>query len=175
MRVLLIGGTSNVGKSTVARVLARRLRFEYVSTDRLGRHPGRPWPDPPAHVVEHYRSLTTGELLDELLAHYARMQPRIEELVAQSAGLVLEGSGVWPPYVTAPAVWLTADEALITTRIHDSSQYTALPADRRHLVDKFVARSLAYQTRLLTHAPPSLDVTKPRTPDELANELLNLC
>ncbi|MFF0270202.1 shikimate kinase [Kribbella sp. NPDC004536] len=175
MRVLLIGGTSNVGKSTVAQVLAQRLAFSYVSTDQLGRHPGRPWPDPPAHVTEHYRSLTASELLDALLAHYTRMQPRVQELVAQSTGLVLEGSGVWPPYVTAPAVWLTADEALITTRIHTSSQYAALTPDRRHLVDKFVARTLAYQAKLLTHTVPHVDVTNPRTPDELADEVLSLC
>lgn len=174
MRVLLIGGTSNVGKSTVAQLLARRLGFSYVSTDQLGRHPGRPWPDPPAHVVEHYRSMTTDQLLDALLAHYARMQPRVEELVTQSNGLVLEGSGVWPPYVTAPAVWLTADEDLIANRIHRSSGYAALSADRRHLVDKFVARSLAYQAQLLTHDIPSVDVTRPRTPEQLAEEVLNL-
>jgi DNA polymerase III delta prime subunit len=127
VRVLLIGGTSSVGKSTVAQVLARRLGFEHISTDQLGRHPGRPWPDPPAHVVQHNRSLSTTELVDALLAHYARMQPPIEELVTQSTRLVLEGSGVWPPYVTAPAVWLTAADDLITTRIHRSSGYAALP------------------------------------------------
>ncbi len=179
MRVLLIGGTSHVGKSTVAQVIAGRLGFEYVSTDKLARHPGRPWPEPLPHVVEHYRSQTASELVDALLAHYARMQPRIEELVAQSTGVVLEGSGVWPPYVarlTAQAVWLTADEEVLTARIHSSSRYDALPADGRHLVDKFVARTVGYQTRMLDELNRlglmHLDVTTPRSPDQLADELL---
>ncbi|WP_202872553.1 hypothetical protein [Kribbella soli] len=85
VRVVLVGGTSNVGKSTVAQVLAGRLGFDYLSTDKLGRHPGRPWATPnhevPAHVVEHYRSFTGEQLVDALLAHYERMWPRIEELV----------------------------------------------------------------------------------------------
>jgi 2-phosphoglycerate kinase len=45
-RVVLIGGTSNVGKSTVAQAVAERLGFEYLSTDELARHPGRPWRTP---------------------------------------------------------------------------------------------------------------------------------
>jgi 2-phosphoglycerate kinase len=42
VRVLLIGGTSNVGKSTVAQAVAKKLGFEVLSTDKLARHPGRP-------------------------------------------------------------------------------------------------------------------------------------
>ncbi|GAA1596738.1 hypothetical protein GCM10009804_61550 [Kribbella hippodromi] len=164
VRVLLIGGTSNAGKSTVAQVIARRLGYEYVSTDRLGRHPGRPWTtteqDVPEHVVEHYRSLTEVQLVEALLKHYERMWPRVEELIsthtpAPGVGLLLEGSGVWPEYVVrlgAPytaAVWLTADKRVLADRIHDTSRYDELTADRRLLVDKFLARSLDYQSAML--------------------------
>ncbi|WP_350277671.1 hypothetical protein [Kribbella sp. HUAS MG21] len=57
----------------MARAVADRLGFEYVSTDKLGRHPGRPWAKPgrevPAHVAEHYRSHGSAELVDALLEH----------------------------------------------------------------------------------------------------------
>ena len=46
LRVVLIGGTSNTGKSSVAQVVAERLEFAYRSTDGLARHPGRPWRTP---------------------------------------------------------------------------------------------------------------------------------
>ncbi|WP_202873703.1 hypothetical protein [Kribbella speibonae] len=163
-------------------MIARRLGFDYVSTDKLGRHPGRPWGGVPPHVVEHYRSLTSSQLVDALLEHYQRMWPRIEELARTTAGLVLEGSGVWPAYVaelTTPyttAVWLSAHEDLLAARMHVSSGYDDLPDEDRHLVDKFLARSLAYQTRMLTLvdqlALPHLDVTVPRSPDHLADEIL---
>ena len=42
-RILLIGGTSHVGKSTLAQLLALKLGWNYRSTDKLARHPGRPW------------------------------------------------------------------------------------------------------------------------------------
>ncbi|GAA3586053.1 hypothetical protein GCM10022222_83330 [Amycolatopsis ultiminotia] len=158
MRVVLIGGTSNVGKSTAARQLAVRLGFAYQSTDHLARHPGRPWRTPdrevPPHVVEHYATLTVDELLDSVHAHYARLWPRIEELITTHPGLVLEGSALWPVPVSAldlpdvAAVWLTADEAVLRARIHGAAGYAELLAHERFLVDQFLARTVRFQERL---------------------------
>ncbi|KPI20248.1 hypothetical protein OK074_7590 [Actinobacteria bacterium OK074] len=125
VRVVLIGGTSHAGKTTVGVEIARRLGYEYRSTDGLARHPGRPWRteaggEVPAHVAEHYRTLCTEELITSVLDHYGRLWPRIEELVtgrvyglvtgreyddggadalAVVPGLVLEGSALWPERV----------------------------------------------------------------------------
>ncbi|MFD7158858.1 AAA family ATPase [Kribbella sp. NPDC059898] len=185
MRVLLIGGTSNVGKSTAAEALAARLGFTYVSTDRLGRHPGRPWGDVPAHVVEHYRSHDAGALIDGLLAHYERMWPRIEELVTAHAvdgpGLVLEGSGVWPEYVrrlTTPytsAVWLTASEQVLTSRIQQASGYRTLPHDGRHLVDQFLARTTRYQHRMLAYLDDLPHISTPAGPTQILEAARSIC
>jgi len=166
VRVVLIGGTSNVGKSTVARVVAERLGFAYRSTDLLARHPGRPWRTPerevPDHVAEHYRSLTVDELIASVLDHYERLWPRIEELITAHAteggagtGLVLEGSALWPVRVaesTAPrtaAVWLTADHAVVRHRVHRCGHYAVATDEERHLMDKFLARTESYQTLMV--------------------------
>jgi 2-phosphoglycerate kinase len=156
--VLLIGGTAAVGKSTVARLLAARLGAGLESTDRLGRHPGRPWTieerPVPDHVVEHYRRLSTEELAAEQLAHYERMWPGIHALIEQHArdatAFVLEGSGIWPDRcagLTTPgvtAVWLTASSDLIAARVHAMSRYDELSADHRWLVNRFLARTVCY-------------------------------
>jgi 2-phosphoglycerate kinase len=156
VRVVLIGGTSHTGKSTVARAVADRLGFAYRSTDRLARHPGRPWRTPewevPPHVAEHYGTLDVDELIRSVLDHYDRLWPRIEELITEHTkgegpGLVLEGSALWPDRVaglTVPhtkAVWFTADDAVLSARIRQSAR----DEERRHLVDKFLARSVRYQ------------------------------
>ncbi|MFF3380697.1 hypothetical protein ACFYXF_48110 [Streptomyces sp. NPDC002680] len=159
-RVVLIGGTSNTGKSSVAQVVAERLGFAYRSTDGLARHPGRPWRTPgwevPVHVAEHYRTLTVEELTASVLDHYDRLWPRIEELIAQHAdgqgGLVLEGSALRPARVatlTVPrtaAVWLTAEDTVVRTRVHEAGHYAEATAEERHLMDKFLARSARYQS-----------------------------
>ncbi|WP_203228199.1 hypothetical protein [Streptomyces sp. CFMR 7] len=160
LRVVLIGGTSNTGKSTVAEVVAGRLGFEHRSTDGLARHPGRPWRTPdrevPPHVAEHYATLTTDELIASVLAHYEHLWPRIEELITDRArpggpGLVLEGSALLPERVarlTVPrtaAVWLTADDAVLRGRVRAAGRYEEVTAGERLLMDRFLARTVRYQ------------------------------
>ena len=164
--VVLIGGTSNVGKSTVARAVAERLGFGCLSTDGLARHPGRPWRTPewevPAHVAEHYGSLTVDELITSVLDHYERLWPRIEELITAHAtsagtgtGLVLEGSALWPTRVAeltvrhTTAVWLTADDEILRARVHAASRYDEAGSGERALVDAFLGRTARYQTLML--------------------------
>lgn len=166
VRVVLIGGTSNVGKSTVAQVVAGKLGFECLSTDGLARHPGRPWRTPewevPAHVAEHYGSLTVDELITSVLGHYDRLWPRIEELITAAAtedrgrtGLVLEGSALWPVRVArlqvprTAAVWLTTDESVVRARVHAAGCYEAATDEEQVLMDKFLARTERYQTLMI--------------------------
>jgi 2-phosphoglycerate kinase len=157
--VLLIGGTSNVGKSTVAEVLAARLGFEHRSTDYLARHPGRPWRtherEVPPHVAEHYSTLSVDELIASVLAHYERLWPRIEDLIRIHTGLVLEGSALLPARVATlslpdtTAVWLTADDAVLQSRIRAAGDYRNATADERALMDKFLARTVRFQELVL--------------------------
>lgn len=164
LSVVLIGGTSNVGKSTLAQALTRRLGWSCVSTDSLGRHPGRPWTvadgQVPVHVAEHYRSLSIEELATEQLRHYARMWPQIRSLIETHArdhagGLIVEGSGVWPDRVAeisdpkVAAIWLTASPATVRGRIYSASRYAELGVDATILVDKFVGRSIRYNEMML--------------------------
>ncbi|MGX1474771.1 UNVERIFIED_CONTAM: 2-phosphoglycerate kinase [Streptomyces canus] len=189
VRVVMIGGTSHTGKSTVAGALADRLGFEHRSTDLLARHPGRPWRTPerevPPHVAEHYGTLAVDELIDSVLAHYERLWPRIEELVRTHAGgpgLVLEGSALWPERVATldvphtAAVWLTADEDVVRARIRASGHYDAATEQERFLMDKFLARSVRYQS-LMVEAVDRLGlarvgVGKDRSVSEVADAVL---
>ncbi|MEV7733325.1 AAA family ATPase [Streptomyces sp. NPDC088921] len=188
VRVVMIGGTSHTGKSTVAGALAERLGFEHRSTDLLARHPGRPWRTPerevPPHVAEHYATLAVDELIDSVLAHYERLWPRIEELVrthATGPGLVLEGSALWPDRVATlevphtAAVWLTADEDVVGARIR-AGRYDGATRQERFLMDKFLARSARYQS-LMVEAVDRLglarvDVGKDMSVSEVADAVL---
>ena len=186
----MIGGTSNTGKSTVAGAVARRLGFEHRTTDLLARHPGRPWRTPerevPPHVAEHYATLTVDELIDSVLAHYERLWPRIEELVAEHAttgpGLVLEGSALWPERVAAldvphtAAVWLTAGEDVVRARIRAGGRYDGASQGERLLMDKFLARSVRYQELMVEAADrlglPRVDVGHGSSVSEVADAVL---
>ena len=144
---LLIGGTSHVGKSTLARHLARRENWTAASTDQLARHPGRPWttsskPLPP-HVAEHYSTLTADKLLASVVAHYTSMLPTIVQYIDRqfaefpSNYLALEGSALTPSnlvhmrFPNVSAIYLTADDALIKDRIQAESRYHALEKSKK--------------------------------------------
>ncbi|ARF66171.1 hypothetical protein B1H20_13570 [Streptomyces violaceoruber] len=189
--MVLIGGTSNTGKSTVAGRLAERLGFEHRSTDGLARHPGRPWRTPehevPPHVAEHYATSAPDELLASVLAHYERLWPRIEGLITDrarpgSAGLVLEGSALLPERVarlTVPrtaAVWLTADDAVLRDRVRTAGRYARASEEERLLMDRFLARTHRFQTRTVEAVESlglaRLDVGGGRTVEELADAVM---
>src|ERR1041384_6499375 len=127
-RVLLIGGASHLGKSSIAQLLAKQLSAKQVSTDKLGRHPGRPWQKRPfvvpPHVAEHFLNLSHDQLMESVLAHRRSMWTTIESVVrdhveSKSADrLVLEGAALLPETVTATkvprvsAVWLIGNDRL---------------------------------------------------------------
>ena len=140
LRVVLVGGTSHVGKSTLAESLAAELGWSRISTDSLARHPGRPWRQQPEtvpdHVADHYLSLSVDELLSDVLRHYrVNVWPKVEEIIASyandtsSTGVVIEGSAVWPEFVvglnpdSVTALWLTASRDVLTQRIYGESLY----------------------------------------------------
>jgi 2-phosphoglycerate kinase len=164
-RVILLGGSSHAGKSTIARHLAQRLGWACRSTDSLARHPGRPWqPRPssvPPHVAEHYLSLTVDELIASVLGHYRNVWPLAAELVLRHAAddaaarLVLEGSALWPESVATlrlravSAVWLTADDDVFATRIRSESRHDEADPRGKQLIDKFIDRTLRFNRAMM--------------------------
>jgi shikimate kinase len=155
VRIVLIGGTSHAGKSTMAETLAAQLSWRCLSTDSLAKHPGRPWRDAPnvlpPHVVEHYRDLPLSELMQSVLHHYDSMWvAHILPLIRNESGLVMEGSALLPGRIApilsddVQAVWLVASDSVIERRIKSESGYPSRDADSRFLIDKFAARAVAF-------------------------------
>jgi 2-phosphoglycerate kinase len=189
LRVILIGGSSHTGKSTLAQALANRLGWQYISTDTLARHPGRPWKTKPqtvpAHVAEHYLSLPVEELLADVLRHYKNLWPRIEALITTHATdlsterLVLEGSALWPESVatldvaSVTAVWLTASDTFFRTRIYNESKFAEATARGQAMIEKFLARTQLYNERMMTAVThlnlPYLNVEQSPSIDELGS------
>ncbi len=191
-RVILIGGSSNAGKSTLAQALANALGWSCVSTDKLARHPGRPWKtdggDVPDHVADHYLSLSVEELITDVLRHYRGMWPGIETMIRSHAEdpsterLILEGSALWPESIAAldcenvGAVWLTASDELFRTRICALSRFEEASVREKKLIEKFLERTWRYNERMLEAIArlglTSLDVELATSVEELCDAVL---
>jgi 2-phosphoglycerate kinase len=190
-RAILIGGSSHTGKSTLGRALAAKLGWSYLATDKLARHPGRPWVGIngqaiPAHVIEHYRDLSTDALLLDVLSHYANnVWPQVEEIVRDRVTdrsteyLVIEGSALWPGFVAnlvnenshVRAIWLTASARLFRTRIFTESNFDRVSKEEQHLIYKFLDRTLHYDRQMRAEIDRlglmCIDVESISTADEL--------
>ncbi|MCD4738302.1 MAG: 2-phosphoglycerate kinase [Anaerolineae bacterium] len=195
LRVILIGGTSHVGKSTLAHSIALKLGWRHISTDKLARHPGRPWrmkpKTVPEHVAEHYLSLSVDELITDVLLHYKNnVWPMIESLVVSHSTdlstdcLVMEGSALWPELVVSlkldniSAIWLTANNDLFEKRIYNESQYKEKTLREKAMIDKFLKRTLVYNERMMDAVNRigllSLDLEMSSSPEELSDMCLEL-
>jgi 2-phosphoglycerate kinase len=186
-RAILIGGSSHTGKSTLGRALSAKLGWSYLATDKLARHPGRPWGQAiPAHVVEHYRDLSAEALLLDVLSHYAKnVLSQVEWIVRDRVTdrstecLVLEGSALWPEFVAnlvndnncVRAVWLTAREQLFRTRILTESNFDRVSKEEQHLIYKFLDRTLHFDRQMRAEIDRlglmCIDVESISTADEL--------
>lgn len=157
-KIVLIGGPSHAGKSTLCDALGALPGWSKQSTDMLGSHPGRPWK--PAgervrpHVVEHYLSLSPDELLADILGFQRRMWPTIERIIEDqhrapggALNLAFQGSALLPEYTGGLAsdrvtpLCLSASPEFLEARIRRNSSYAALSGTARTLVDKFMARN----------------------------------
>jgi 2-phosphoglycerate kinase len=194
-KLIAIGGSSHVGKSTLAQALAGHLGWNYRSTDKLARHPGRPWQtgsnDIPKHVAEHYQLLSADELVEDVLHHYKKnVWPLIEDIITfhatdtSSEKMVIEGSALLPELVihlnfdNISTIWLTASNEFLRQRICTESQYETKSKPEKMLVDKFVERNCLYNDRIIDAVSRlglvSVNVEDTSTPDELMNLCLSI-
>jgi len=192
LRVLLIGGSSNVGKSVVAKALAEQLSWRCVSTDSLARYPGRPWRQSnrkvPAHVAEHYLILKANELLESIILHHRKMSPLVAELVRTTVNdtglekLVLEGSALWP-FLTSghhlkevAAVWLTASPDTLRSRIYEKSGFLTASEQNRAMISRFLERTLLFDRKtaqlVSEHGCRVIDVDAYKTTEELTGNIV---
>ncbi len=196
-RVILIGGSSHAGKSTLGRALAAKLGWSCRSTDKLARHPGPPWVGAngkaiPEHVAEHYRELSVDALFLDVLSHYEKnVLPQVEIIVHSHASdlstecLILEGSALWPGFVAnlvgengVKAIWLTARDQLFQNRIFSESNFCKVCKDEKHLIQKFLDRTLFYNKHMREEVERLrfmyIDVESVSTADELSKKCMEL-
>ena len=193
-RVFLVGGSSHVSKSTLGNSLAAKLGWSYLSTDKLARHPGRPWVGAkvktiPEYVAEHYRILSVDALFLDVLSHYEKnVLPKVEAIVHSHASdlstkcLILEGSALWPGFVAnlvdendVKAIWLTASDQLFSYRIKRESNFDNVDEDEKHLIQKFLNRTLFYNKRMREEVECLGLICIDVETVSIANELLNKC
>lgn len=184
---VLILGTSHVGKSTCARGLSDAVGWPVISTDGLGRHPGRPWTGVPAPVTEFYLRLSDEAVYWFLRAHHNNMKPVIRDAIREArlkGGFILEGAALRPEYLdhwdigNALLVCLHADDGVLRERILTGSFYAEQSGEMKRATEAFIERSLR-ENRILVEAAKQyginlIDVTSSDGPGAIVEQLVEL-
>ncbi|MBA1349285.1 hypothetical protein [Rhizobium sp. WYCCWR 11146] len=182
---ILIGGSSHVGKSTLAKSLAVSLGRELISTDKLGRHPGRPWPTLRPQVAEYYSRLSDDTVHWFLKVHHENMWPYICQIIENQRRLlkpfILEGSALRPEYMTTldpnlvRAVFLYAEDDFLRARMMEEAGYKDATQSAALVIEKFVERSIRDKREMLEAARDAklqcVDVAYSEALEALAKEL----
>ena len=184
---LLLLGTSHVGKSTCAHRISHAIGWPVISTDQLGRHPGRPWTGVPDPVMEFYLRLTNDAIHWFLRVHHENMRPVIQSKVRtlREAGdsFILEGAALRPEYCPdwkidgALVVCLHVEPLALRERIERESRHARQDDRTKIAIEKFVERSIreneAFIEAATRHDIPLMDVTAPDSADRLARDLIS--
>ena len=188
MSCLLIAGTTHTGKSTLAASIGEALGWRILSTDKLARHPGRPWPTVLPPVAEYYARLSPETIYQFLLHHHQNMWPNIRRLIQDHRDneipFVLEGSALRPDYIASQAasetviVCLHADHDFLRNRMREQSGYEELENDHQAIVDKFIDRSLRDNDENLSaarhHRLTCIDVRDQEAVDRFRTRVIGL-
>lgn len=187
-RVVLITGTSHVGKTTFATRIAEAMGCTAISTDHLARHPGRPWPSIPKPVADFYEQLPADTIYWFLRVHHENMWPTlrrmIDDHVRVGGNLVLEGSALRPEYV-APLLsdeitgaCLYAPDAFLRARMRTEAGYMEASDANRRILDKFIDRSLRDNDEMCSaarrHGLTLIDISEPQATEDLYQGLIEI-
>ena len=145
-KVLLIGGSPMVGKSSVALEIASKLKYPCVSTDDIGEALQTVVPIDPMRgkdFREYYASTPIEELTADIRRYHAAMEPAIERLVDIHSSwgnpLLIEGWALYPSHVRqfaggrVAAVWLIAADGLLEARLSAKPGFLDGAAARNYL------------------------------------------
>jgi GNAT superfamily N-acetyltransferase len=194
-KVIYIGGSPMVGKSTVARVVASRLQYACVSTDDIGSavaavtnettHPQFHYMGTQDHR-DYYASSDTRKLVSDMNDLHASLWPAVrilfENHMSWAGPVVIEGWCLRPRLVSelsgdVAGVFLLGDDALLEERVF-SSDFSIGATDRKAMLGQYLERSRLYNAMIQDHVSElglaSIHVSREMSPDEIAAECIRV-
>jgi len=190
-KVILIGGSPRVGKSTAAALLASKLLRPCVSTDDIGLAlqsvldidpmKGYPYPD-------YYAMRTKQELIDDIIAYHKKLEPaiaRLAEVHSQwGSPIIMEGWALYPELVRRIenaqvfSVWLIAEPGLFESRMRRNSGFLEGATEPEKVIEGYLHRSQWHNQALLGQCRAGqrnvIFVGESTTTEEIVGTLLEL-
>jgi len=162
-KVIYIGGTPMVGKSTVARLIASRLQYGCISTDDLGAAIAavtKATTHPEFHYMgeqdyrDYYAANSAEKLIRDIDDQHQALWPALQTLFQNHSSwgtpIIIEGWALRPDYVSElggdiAGLFLLAEDALIENRVR-SSRFSENANHREAMLQRYLERSVWYNS-----------------------------
>ncbi len=134
-KVLLIGGSPMIGKSTVARRISSMYELQNFSTDDIGEILQtvvniNPMKD--MNYLEYYENVEPDVQISDMLKYHKALENAITKIVSIHSNwgqsMVMEGYAIYPNILmndNVDAIWLIASEELLADRVNQSQAFEA--------------------------------------------------
>jgi len=163
MNIVLIG-YRGTGKSTVARILGRRLKRRVISTDaEIVKEAGQSIPQIVAQFGwDHFRELETQMC--------RKLQDQTELVIDTGGGLILKEENVKILKANGKIFWLTADVSTIAGRISGDTQRPSLSGTKSFVEE--IEEILEIRRPHYQAAADVIIPTENELPELVANQIL---
>jgi len=155
-KVLLIGGSPMIGKSTVAKKISAMYELQNISTDDVGEILQTVVDINPMKnlsYLDYYEKTELNTLIEDMGEYHKVISKAISKIIdihSKWGGLiVIEGYAIYPNksiYDNVEAIWLIADEKLLTDRMQTSPSFANASANAKN---KYLERSLWHNDYIL--------------------------
>lgn len=191
LKVILIGGSPMVGKSTIARIMASKMMWSCLSTDDIGeilQTAIKINPMCDQNYIDYYTNTDIDKLIEDIKLYHSQLQPAISRLIdihsTWGNPLIIEGWAIYPELLKnidctfVDSVWLISDKKLLEKRLETNINFHSQTNESHKWLEKYLARSLWHNNLLLQQCKLQnkkyLCVNGDESPDDLIETIFQM-
>lgn len=161
VKVILIGGSPMIGKTTLATELALKYRYNCISTDDIGEivqtiidiNPMKDF-----DYREYYIKKSVENLIKETIKYHKEIWKPIKHLIeihsTWSNPIIIEGWALYPKLLSSikkqniKTFWLIADEDILEKRIMGNKDFYEGASNKEKMISNYLKRSKWHNKKL---------------------------
>jgi 2-phosphoglycerate kinase len=189
-KVILIGGSPMVGKSTAAISLAAKLAYPCISTDDIGEVLQTVTDISPMRghdYLDYYTCREKAKLIEDITDYHKKMEPAIRKLAeihsAWGNPLIIEGYALYPDQFKEQngnvfSVWLIADKHLLENRLNSNTDFYKNAKDPEKGRENYLYRSEWHNEKIFEQCKAGnqnyIIVKQESTTEEIASCIMDM-
>jgi len=190
-KVILIGGSPMIGKSTASITLASKLQYPCIPTDDIGnilQTISDINPMKGKNYLDYYANTEKEQLISDIVEYHKVHEKAIQALIGihstWSSPLVMEGWALYPNKHAKMSnenifsIWLIADDGLLHERLHKNNEFYQNAKNPEKVLENYLFRSEWYNQKVWEECRKGsynhIIVKKETTREEIVKTILDM-